>query len=197
MPVQVKLSDSYNAKRKRISRIPRIARGSMRAATKKDAYGIIKTFREGIAANDFRLKRLQGSTVKKKRKQGMPKPRTPLYGKGEQSNSSYMNMLRVHRERNGYRIRPSDGKHHSGRVKLKTLFFVHEYGTVIRQKNKVIRIPPRPAFRKSFERYLRKKKRTEPTEEVSRAIQDWINHGRETRIRQMEAELKRQSEWDA
>ena len=196
MKPKITYSKSYDAKRKRIKRIPRIAKKSMFAAAKKDAYALINEFRTGIAHNSFRLQKLKSSTIAQKRRKGYRKPATPLYGVGEGSNKSYMNMMRVNRQRNGWRVQVSRGMHHSGTVSLKTLFNVHEYGTIIRIGKRVIRIPPRPAFRKAYERMLRRTKRTEPTEQVSAAIQQYINHGSLTRMRQVETEMERQRRWD-
>jgi hypothetical protein len=118
------------------------------ATTKKIADKTIKNFTEGIINDSFGLKRLKQSTIDQKRRKGYPSPETPLYGKG--GDRSYSEMLIIRKLKNGhYRIRASAKYHHSMKVKLNTLFFVHEYGAAIDNGKAIIFIPPRPAFKRA------------------------------------------------
>ena len=149
--VKAKFSQNYWAKRKRIQRLPKIMLKVADTTTKKDAIGLIRVFREGIIRNSFRLKALGGKTIARKTAKGLPKPKTPLYAFGELEDKSYLNMMRIRRLKKGYRVAPSWARHHESQLKLRDLFIVHEYGTVIIKKDgTVIRIPPRPAFFYAF-----------------------------------------------
>jgi hypothetical protein len=119
------------------------------ATTKKVAERTIDNFTNGIKNDVFGLQRLKTKTIEQKKRKGYPSPSTPLYGQG--GDRSYSEMLIMRKLKNGkYRIRPSAKYHHSGKVKLKTLFFVHEYGMVIDNGKALIFEPARPAFSKAI-----------------------------------------------
>ena len=178
-------SSNYHAKMKRIQRLPRRMDGFFTTSAKKDAVGLIDTFRDGIIKDDFGLEPLKPSTVKSKA--GMPKPTTPLFGLGDTiEKKSYLNMLRIRKIKRGFKVFPSWAKHHTSKLQLRWLFIIHEYGAIIRQnrggKIVLIRIPPRPAFRKSYDRYMGSKSKREPTDKVSKAIIQLIKTGISTKL---------------
>ncbi|MBD3278334.1 MAG: hypothetical protein GF388_08545 [Candidatus Aegiribacteria sp.] len=183
MRAKVTYSKSYEAKKSRIRRLPRIAQLSMFAHVKRDAYGLVDEFQQGIRNGTLGLRRLKSSTIRQKRRKGYPRPGTPLYGKGDTDKRSYINMLRVRKERKGYRVYQSRGMHHSGRISLRALYEIHEYGTVIQQGKATIVIPPRPAFHNAFREYMHAKARQEPAKEVRRVIIQHVNEGEKIRQR--------------
>ena len=87
MPPVVKpiFSQRYWAVRKRIQRLPQLMIGQMKVAAKKDAAGVIATFRFGIINDSLRLKKLKpvGRLLKKalllrvKRRKPRPKLKNP------------------------------------------------------------------------------------------------------------------------
>ena len=187
--VKVKFSQNYWAKRKRIQRLPKFMTEIANTNSKKDAIGLIRVFREGIKKNSFRLKTLQPKTVERKRGKGLTRPKTPLYALGEEEENSYINMLRIRRLKKGYRVAPSRAKHHESQLKLKDLFVVHEFGTVIRQtrgNNEIlIRIPPRPAFFYAFRRYMAQKKKIYIAPEIKKAMAHFVMTGKENLLKKI------------
>lgn len=197
MSAKVTYSNSYSAKRHRIRRLPVLAERSLTAYLKRDAYGVIDAFREGIQRNNFKLARLRESTIRSKQSKGYPAPSRPLYGLGDQSDQSYMNMLRATKTSDGWAVAPSTEAHHSGRITLDHLFNIHEFGTTIRRGTSIIRIPPRPAFLKAYRRYLNVRRDRETTQEVRAAIAEYVNTGRDTLGRRAQAIRNRLKRWDA
>ena len=148
--------------------------------TKGPALMTIKNFKEGIRLNSFRLEKLTDGTIRRKRQLGMERPRTPLYGRGDDvKDRSYINMLRMRKLINGHKVFVSVAMHHSGAIRLRDLFVVHEFGTIIKGAHgQFIRIPARPAFKKAQQRTLRQMKAREPSgSDVKRAINQIINTG--------------------
>ena len=188
--VKVKFSQNYWAKRKRIQRLPKIMTNLANTTSKKDAIGLIRVFREGIKKNAFRLKPLQPKTVERKRARGLSRPKTPLYAFGEDEKNSYLNMLRIRRLKKGYRVAPSWAKHHESQLKLRDLFVVHEFGTVIRQtrggSEVIIRIPPRPAFFYAFRRFMAQRKKADEAKEVKQAITEYVQTGKRNLLKKIE-----------
>ena len=200
--VKVKFSQNYWAKRKRIQRLPKFMTKIADTTSKKDAIGLIRVFREGIKKNSFRLKTLHPQTVENKNEKGLSRPRTPLYALGDEEENSYINMLRIRRLKRGYRVAPSRAKHHESQLKLKDLFVVHEFGTVINVTPKmraylhyigihlkagtnVIRIPPRPAFFYAFRRYMAQKKKMDIAPEVKKAMANYVMTGKENLLKKI------------
>jgi hypothetical protein len=192
MAIKVKYSTKYWAVQKRIARLPTLVLGLLSAIRKKDASRYIKNFHDGIKNKSFRLKKLERGTIIRKERMGMEFPRTPLYGRGDdKKDRSYVNMMRMRKLKNGWRVKPSIAKHYSGKVKLRTLFFVHEFGAIIKQGEKMIRIPPRPAALKAFNKTLKQEKKQENAPLVKKAINKYINTGREQAIFQQKLQLEK------
>ena len=196
--IQLKLSKTYYAKIKRIKRLPRLVSETMEANARKDAVGVVEEYKNGIRKNNFSLEKLKPETIQRKKRKGYPKPATPLYGLGDAgSPRSLIDALYIRRLKTAYKIMISKRKHHSGKVSLELLFRVHENGTVIKTRTALIRIPPRPAFKKAFERHMRKKSAGEPTREVRRAINEYIKKSsriRFDRMIQVETDWRRYAE---
>ena len=190
MPPVVKpiFSQRYWAVRKRIQRLPQLMIGQMKVAAKKDAAGVIATFRFGIINDSLRLKKLKPRTVDQKRIRGWDQPDTPLYGIGFRDPRTYINMLHVVNKGNRmFVVEPKRGFHRKDpddpdrpRLKLKDLFDVHEYGTVITNgfgRGIMIRIPPRPALRYAYRLWMKKRMKEDPTVAVRAAIAKYVNAG--------------------
>lgn len=175
----VKYSNTYEAKKKRIQRLPEFTNDIMFGVIKKNAVMLIEEFKKGIRKNDFGLEPLKDKTVASKKRQGLKKPNNPLYGKGdERQKDSYMNMLRIRKLKRGWKVYPSWGKHWNSDLKLRDLFTVHEFGTKIVLKNgTIIQIPPRPAFLLAYRRMMSKRysDKKETSKEVKNAMKDFIN----------------------
>lgn len=188
--MKIEFSNSYYAKLNRLKRLPIMMEGIINTYAKRDAEETIKEFKKGIKANNFRLEPLKPRTIAQKSSMGYEKPRTPLYGAGEQEDKSYINMMQIRKIKKSknqvsYKIYPSWAKHHKAKISLKDLFIIHEYGTTIRTKKGTIRIPARPAFFSAYRRYLNKRSRLDRATEIKKAITKYINTAREDLIKKI------------
>ena len=183
--VELRFSDNYEAVKSRIRRLPKFVEDSVDTFTKKDAAGVIEAFQDGIREDSFGFERLKPETIEAKRRKGFTQPATPLYGEGDTNPKSYINMFRIRRLRNGYRVYARWAKHRSG-LPLRDLFIVHERGMLISGKGgAVIRIPPRPAFNRAFARYLERRMAAENVEKVQQAMIRYVETGVNTRFREI------------
>ena len=189
--LKAQFSSRYAAVLRRMQRLPRLVDQMADTVTKKDAIGVIETIQEGIRKGTFNLTPLKPETVERKRREGYSKPKTPLYGAGDDEANSYINALRIRKIKRGYRVYRSWAKHHKAGLPLRMLVQIHEEGTVIRRGNGVIVIPPRPVFRKGFNRYLRRRRRAENVQRVKDAMTLYIRTGSEAELRQFIRETKR------
>lgn len=193
--VKVTFSDSYQAKMKRIKRLPQFMGRAVSGYTKRDILAINKIFHDGILNNTLRLDKLAEITIDSKRRQGFSRPSSPLYGKGDDAeNRSYANMLNITKRGDAWTLRPSTRMHWSGKIKLSDLFKIHEYGALIRKTKKngessLIRIPPRPALLISYRRFLIQKRQNkkEQSKEVKKAMTEYINTASEKKLRGLAA----------
>jgi len=176
--VDVKFSNNYENLKNEFPNLPKVAVKVFTAALKRDALRTMKDFKEGIKENSFGLKRLSDLTIKKKEREGLPKPTYPLYGVGDESKrQSYMNMLRIKEQKQGFVVYPSKEKHHSEKITLNRLWNVHEHGMIIKGRGgALIRIPPRPALRKALERAMRQRNMKETSGIIRTAIVLWIKY---------------------
>jgi len=189
MTVKAEFSSSYKAKMARIKRLPELAESVMMGKLKRDATNLIEEFQKGIKQNNFGLQKLQKATIDGKLKMKYDKPETPLYGLGDRSEKSYINMMRIRKIKNGYKVYPSWAKHHKSQLALRDLFIVHEYGTTISMPNgSIVRIPPRPAMFKAYQRMMIKQRRDkrETSQEVKTAMTEYINTGKKILIDKIE-----------
>ena len=183
--IKIKFSDTYNAKIKRIRRLPQLVKEAADASTQRDVNGIINDFQNGIRKDNFDLRDLKYSTIKSKQGKGYSKPGTPLYGLGDSGKNTYINMFIIKKLKNGYRIVARWANHHEAGIPLRTLFFIHENGAIINTGKTLIRIPPRPAFRKAFQRYLRRRLKGETSKDVRAAMGETIKTGKTTKFRRI------------
>ena len=186
--IALKYSDSYAAKMARIKRLPVYYDKAMHGQRKKDGIELIKIFHDGIKENELYLNALAEKTIKGKLKKGYERPGSPLYGKGDKEHKkSYSNMLRLGKLRNGWKVFASWGMHWSGKIKLRDLLKIHEEGATIKRGEGLIKIPPRPAFWRSYRKLMDKIQtdQKEQSKEVKSAINEYINKGELTRFNKM------------
>lgn len=193
MSVRLNYSETYGAKRKRIGRLPELMAVAVRGLSKRNALLLMGYFRDGIRSGSFGLERLKPATVSRKEALGYERPESPLYGRG--GDKSYSECLRLRRDGTRFAVGPSRGKHWSG-VPLDLLFYVHENGATVRDgfgKGVQIRIAPRPAFRLSYERLMRRLEREDPAAEVRKACRDFVMEGQDRALRRMAQYEKRRA----
>lgn len=195
--IEAKFSTKYQAVKARIRRLPKLVEGSADTFTKKDAVALIDTFRDGIENDSFGLARLQPTTIARKIKQGKKKPRNPLLGEGENRDTSYINLFKVRKIKNGYRVYPRWAKHYGSGLDLRHLFAIHERGALIRRPNGTItRIPPRPAFAKAFRKHLNERQRAENVRQVRDAMAELIKNGSEYKFKKLNTKTKETDKHD-
>ena len=198
MAITTKLSSSYGAVRKRISRIPDLFLATVFTSSKRDAIAMINNFHSGIKSNNFGLEKLADGTIQRKATQGMERPQVPLYGKGDdKKDNSYINGLRLKKIKNGYRVYFSKGKHWSGNLSLEDLYFIHENGAVIKRGDALILIPPRQAFSKAFARTIKQRRNKETSAKVRAAYAEYLRTGSKERINTLNRFLERVEEAEA
>lgn len=180
MTVKVKFSNEFKDKQKRIENLPVFMRDFVLATLKQDAQKLIKIFHDGIKKDEFGLDILAAATVSAKKKKGFKKPETPLYGKGDdEEKKSYVNLLRIKKLPDGWKVYPSWAKHWDVDVRLDTLFHIHEFGATLQRKDgTLIRIPARPAFLMAYKKMLTQKGSDdrETSRIVKKAIKAYINN---------------------
>jgi len=180
MTCKLKTSRAFEQKKARIRKLPKIGEEMMMGMRKKDAYDLIMIFHDGIKNDSFGLKRLMDLSIEHKKSMGYAKPTYPLYGKGDDDKKkSFMNMMRMRRLKNGWKIYPSWGRHHKANLELRHLLMIHEYGCLIKQKNgNIIRIPPRPAWLYAKNRFFRKLSASQEDKDRKSALTEYIQTGK-------------------
>jgi hypothetical protein len=149
------------------------------AILKREAILFIKLFQDGIKNREFGLEKLKDGTIQQKKYMNYKKPETPLYGMGlELERKTYINILKIKKLKKGYKIYPSSEKHHKSKLTLRELFIIHEQGRTIKSKNGLIKIPARPAFRKTYNIFknkillLRKKSYKDIKESINKFVKN-------------------------
>jgi hypothetical protein len=177
--IKVKYGTHYKQQKERLKQLPQFMLDFAFAQVKRDAVDLIKNFHDGIMKNNFRLQALAPATVRAKARQGMPMPKSPLYGKGDaMADRAYSNMMRLRKLRFGWQVYPSWAKHHTSDLKLRDLLKIHEYGKkFINKGGTITNIPPRPAFRKAYERLLKDRKKL-ASEVLKKELSRYINTGK-------------------
>ena len=187
--VSVKLSESFEAIRSRMRRLPVMMPKVIKAFAKHDAEELIRLFHDGIQEGRFELMPLQPRTIRRKEAMGYGAPDVPLHGKGDEDQSrSYMNMLRIRQDGRRYRVIPSRGYHWSKKIKLTDLFMVHEYGCTITNGFGVgitIRLPPRPALRYAYRDLMVMKSQQEPSDKVRMAMLKYVMEANEEALKKI------------
>lgn len=184
--ISAKFSTSYEAMKKRVQRLPKLIEDSADTFSKKDAVKLIEIFQEGIRDNSFGLEPLKDKTIQRKIREGKSKPTFPLYGDGDDENESYINMFRIRKIKKGYRVYARWAKHHEAPLQLRWLLDVHENGALIRHPNgAIIRIKPRPAFKKAYDRLLIEKLNKENADKVQKAMISLLKYGSENEFRKI------------
>jgi len=192
--IKVKYSNSFKAKQMRIKNLPKLKDDVFMSMTKRNARLFNKNFKEGIKQNSFKLEKLADGTIIRKRQLGMELPETPLYGKGDdRKKDSYINMLRIRKLKNGWKITISKQMHWSKKIKLDYLYNIHEFGALIKRGNGIVRIPARPAYQKAYEMTLKQLAKLEPKGSgVKTAINQLINTGKQDLLNKINERMAKQ-----
>lgn len=177
MGIKVAFSNKYWAKMKRIKNLPKYEIAVTNTRLKYDAYSIKREFSRGIAENKLGLDGLKPTTIMQKIKKGYNNPSIPLMGKGGNDPRSYKNLLNVAKTKRGWRVYPSNRLHHSMKITLRYLFYIHEYGCLIKRGKSMIRIPPRPAMFLAYQKWLEKRFDRDFAQEIRDAIVLQVNTG--------------------
>lgn len=179
----------------RLKKLPVIMESLARAKLKRDAAELIKIFQDGLRRNSLGLKQLSRDYVAVKRRRGFSKPANPLVAGGDQKKNSYINMLRIRKVKQGYTVRPSWARHWESDLKLRDLFLVHEYGTVIAhgkgESARLVRIPPRPAFLKSYQIFIRRQTRGQHSKTIQNAVTRYLQDGKDIHEKQGVANIEK------
>ena len=187
-PIQFRPSMSKSAIRYRIKALPKMAEAASNGARLRDAVTLIVAFRNGIITRSFRLAPLDRKTIRRKMKQGLPNPATPLLGEG--GPGSYIFSLRKYPTKNGWVVKFSNKKLKNSDLTGAQMHDVHEYGAVIRTvSGSVFRIPPRPAFTKAYAVVMRGIE--DPSEEVMKVCREYLRDGRSETRERIEANAKK------
>jgi hypothetical protein len=191
MAIEVKYSKNFDDIEKRLKKIPHLVDEVMYTVTKKDATDFIKAFRSNIKNNKLSLIALKSKTVEQKDKLGYDKPSTPLYGKGESEDNSYINVFAIKKIKNGWQVYPRWAKHHKAAMQLKELLNIHENGATISKKDGTLfRIPPRPVVFLTYRDSLNKRKKKDKSQKIKRAINQFLQEGKESLVNEI---IKRDS----
>jgi hypothetical protein len=193
--IKLRLSEKIKAIQARIKKLPVLLNGKLSAKQKRNAELFIKLFTSGIRENEFGLKKLHPVTIARKQDAGYSRPTTPLYGAGDSEANSLLNVFAIKKLRNGWQVYPRWAKHHDSDLQLRHLLSIHENGALIsvtdrmrkflhyigihlRKDTTIIRIPPRPAQRKAYEKLLKQISSDEPEKDVKRIIKKLIDTGK-------------------
>jgi hypothetical protein len=192
--IGINLSSNINAIQQRINRLPVYADKYIDSKRKRDCKQIIDIFSNGIKNNTLGLEPLTLNTVKNKTSQGDPKPKNPLYGQGElQKDRAFYNMLRIKRIKRGWKVVPSQALHYSKKIKLSDLLDIHEKGCMIKNgfgKGILIRIPPRPALNRSYNKFMNKYKKIDNIPEMKKAVNEYIRNGKDLLFHNIDNRMK-------
>jgi len=185
-------SVSQTAIYKRLQRLPKLVEDAIEASARRDAEGVIERFHDGIKEDKLGLVPLKEPTISRKEALDLEKPESPLYALGDEFvQGTFANMLECVRDGQArrYAVRPRDEYHYTVKVspggertivrtklKLKDLFEIHEYGCTLHSG---ARLPPRPALRYAYEKYLRERAKLDPAKKVRDAIRKFVKDGDE------------------
>lgn len=193
---KIKYSTKFKAIQSRLRRLPRLVEETLESFAKRDATRAISIYQDKIKRDKFPVDRLSDATVKMKSEQGLPQPRTPLYGQGENEENSLYNALAIRKIKGGYRLYVRWAKHHASDLKLRDLLNIHQRGALITVSDKmrkflhwkgihlradtvIIRIPPRPVLDMAIVEALEMRKKDDPAKAVKEAMKEYINTGRD------------------
>lgn len=174
-----KTTTRFEQKRARLLELKKYMAPMMDTVLKREAIVFIKIFQDGIKNRTFRVKSLKQSTIDQKTKLGYSQPETPLYGKGFDDERSYINVLEIKKLKKGYKISPSNKKHHKSDLTLKELLLIHERGFTVKPKHgDAFHVPPRPILKKTSDLFNSKVKKLRQKEykSIREAIKNFIKN---------------------
>lgn len=191
----VQLSRQFHEKVSRIKKLPVFVSDIAVMVTKVQAVRLVRAFHRGIKDNDLSLQPLKPETIIRKMRQKMKRPEIPLYGRGDQEGKrAYSNMLNIRKRKKGYSVIPSVRMHHTANLKLKQLFYIHEFGATFKgATGKLIRIPPRPALRISYEQTMATSWQKEMNATIREAIRWFLQNGDDAVLKRA---IAKYTDWD-
>jgi hypothetical protein len=191
MTMKIKMSKRFRDIEKRIDRIPAFTDNLFHAITKQQVVDFIKDFQRNIEGNNLDIMALSMMTIMQKESKGYTKASTPLYGAGKTEKNSYVNMFFIQKLKNGWKAQPRWAKHHTAELELRKLLDIHEHGaTIVRKDGVMIRIPPRPVAFLTYRNILNKTKKSDRSQKVKRAINQYIQTGTDELLKKIFANEK-------
>lgn len=201
--IKPKFLKTFKDKLARIKRLPIYVKETAEKIALKNALGIVISYQDGIRLDMLRLKKLHKFSVSQKIKAGYSQPDTPLYGAGDGMAETLYNLLEIHKPGEAYEIKFSNETHHNSRLSIAQIHYIHENGAIIKVTAKmraflhfaglhlkpttnIIRIPPRPAYRKAVKRAekVRRKKRYQA--KTRAAIFQLITTGKDAKFKALQ-----------
>ena len=193
---KINYSTNFQAIQSRLRRIPKLVDETLDSFAKRDAVRVIQIYQDKLKRDKFDVDRLSDATVKIKSEQGLPQPRTPLYGQGENEPDSLYNALAIRKIKGGYRVYVRWAKHHASDLKLRDLLNIHQRGALIMVTDKmrgflhylgihlradtvIIRIPPRPILDMAIVAALKMRRKEDPAKIIREAMAEIIKTGKE------------------
>jgi hypothetical protein len=174
---QIKLTQKYKEMGKRFSSAPKLLEIYIDAMLKSTAEAYIKIFQEGLKKNRFQLDPLKFTTIAVKKAKGYKRPRSPLYGKGEDDNKTLFNALLIKKIKSGWRVYPRWAKHHEANMQIRQLLYIHENGCLIKRGTSIIRIPPRPVLKKAYNKLMTLFVKSGEAKKISEILSSFIKNG--------------------
>lgn len=92
------------------------------------AEDFLRFFRKSLREGKLRLVRLSETTIQDKRNKGYSRPEVPMYGMGDSSDRSYINLISVRRTQKGFRVGPIGSMKHHGGMTIHSLAVYHAEG---------------------------------------------------------------------
>jgi hypothetical protein len=166
---------------KRIKRGPVIMKRYIDNLMHDLATEYIEIFQDGIRKNKFHLEKLKPGTISAKKKRGYKKPRTPLYGMGDDHNKSLINALLIKKIKDGWSVYARWSKHYEANMQIRQLLYLHENGCIIKRGTTMIRIPPRPALKLAYSKLMREFNKRGEAKKIKDMITTYIKTGREVK----------------
>jgi hypothetical protein len=177
--ISIKFTQQYKDKIKRIKKAPGITKRYIDSMLHELATEYIEIFQDGVRKNKFHLEKLKPATIAAKKIKGYKKPRTPLYGKGDDHNKSLINALLIKKIKDGWSVYARWSKHHEANMQIRQLLYLHENGCIIKRGTTMIRIPPRPALKLAYSKLMRDFNKGQEAKKIKELLTTYIQTGKE------------------
>lgn len=199
----VKFLQGFKDKLNRIKRLPVYVKETAEIIALKNALGIVISYQDGIRLDALRLKRLHPISENEKKNKGFSQPGTPLYGAGRDMTDSLYYLLEIHRPGEAYEIKFSNETHHNSRLSIAQIHYIHENGAIIKVTEKmrsflhymgihlkpttnIIRIPPRPAYKRALKRAKRVRSKKRYGAKIRSAVFQLVTTGKDVKFKKLQ-----------